>query len=245
VSRFQHLIERGKPGLIMVRSDGRRFANEADSYHDVIKALLAATPSGQNVQAWTICDHTFLRHYGLGRVRPRPFPIRPWLANKYLLRGATIAELANACGIDPDGLTATVDAYNGHAVDGNDPEFHRGETAYNRMQGDPAHAPNVCVAPIVQGPFYAVRIVPGSLGTFSGLRTDAYARVLDARLKPIEGLYAVGNDMSSIMAGRYPAGGITLGPAMTFGYVAAHHAGGVPLDNDRTSPNPTGERHAL
>ncbi len=245
VSRFPHLIERGKPGLIMVRSNGRRFVNEAESYHDVMKVLLEATPPSEPVQAWLICDHAFLRHYGLGRVRPRPFPIGPWLANKYLVRGATIAELANACGIDADGLTATVDAYNGHAVDGKDPEFHRGESAYNRMQGDPVHAPNPCVAPIVKAPFYAVRVVPGSLGTFSGIRTDAHARVLDAQLQPVEGLYAVGNDMSSIMAGRYPAGGITLGPAMTFGYIAAHHASGVPLDNDRTLSNPTGERHAL
>ena len=245
VSRFPHLVERGKPGLIMVRSNGRRFANEADSYHDVMKALLEATPAGETVECWVICDHAFLRHYGLGRVRPRPFPIGPWLRKKYLFKGATIAELAKACGIDADALVKTVQGYNGHAANGNDPQFHRGETAYNRMQGDPAHTPNPCVAPIAKGPFYAVRILPGSLGTFSGIRTDAYARVLDAKLQPIDGLYAVGNDMSSIMAGRYPAGGITLGPAMTFGYVAAHHAGGVPLDNDNISSNPIGERHAL
>jgi predicted oxidoreductase len=97
------------------------------------------------------------------------------------------------------------------------------------------HKPNPCLAPIVARPFYAVKIVAGSLGTFAGLRTDEYARVLDSNAQAIAGLYAVGNDMASIMAGRYPAGGITLGPAMTFGYVAAHHAGGIPLDNNRSA----------
>ena len=102
------------------------------------------------------------------------------------------------------------------------------------MQGDPERKPNPCVAPISQGPYYAVKIVAGSLGTFAGLRTDAFARVLNEANEPIAGLYAVGADMSSMMGGRYPAGGITLGPGMTFGYVAAHHASGVPLDNNRT-----------
>lgn len=232
--RFPHLVERAKPGALMVRGDGKRFCNEADSYHDVMQALFAATPAGELAEAWLLCDHGFLRRYGLGRVRPRPFPVRPWLNNSYLKRGATIAELAAACGIDAAGLAGTLEAYNAAAVEGRDPEFGRGETPYNRIQGAADNQPNPCVAPLGPGPFYAVRIVPGSLGTFAGLKTDAQARVLDARDAPIPGLYAVGNDMSSMMAGRYPAGGITLGPAMTFGYVAAHHAGGIPLANNRS-----------
>lgn len=232
--RFPHLVERAKPGALMVRRDGKRFCNEADSYHDVMQALFAATPAGEPAEAWLLCDHGFLRRYGLGRVRPRPFPLRPWLGNGYLKRGATIAELAAACGIDAAGLAGTLEAYNAAAVEGRDPEFGRGETPYNRIQGAADNQPNPCVAPLGPGPFYAVRIVPGSLGTFAGLKTDAQARVLDARDAPIPGLYAVGNDMSSMMAGRYPAGGITLGPAMTFGYVAAHHAGGIPLANNRS-----------
>lgn len=232
VGRFPHLIERAKPGLIMVRRDGRRFANEADSYHDVMRALLAATPPGEEVAAWMICDHPFQRHYGLGRTRPRPFPLRPWLDNGYLKRGRTIAELASACGIDAAGLERTLAAYNAAAAHGEDPAFGRGASAYNRVQGDPAQKPNPCVAPIVSGPFYAVKVVAGSLGTFAGLATDAHARVLDAAGAPVAGLYAVGNDMSSMMGGRYPAGGITLGPAMTFGFVAAHHASGTPLPSD-------------
>ncbi|MGM4875177.1 FAD-dependent oxidoreductase [Bradyrhizobium sp. 956_D2_N1_5] len=235
VGRFPHLIERAKPGLIMVRSDGQRFANEADSYHDVMKALFAATPRGEAAEAWAICDTKFLKHYGLGRVRPRPFPITPWLRNGYLKRGASIEALALACGISAAGLRATIEHYNRFAARGEDPAFGRGDTPYNRIQGDMARRPNPCVAPIEYGPFYAVKIVAGSLGTFTGLDTDEHARVLDAESKPIDGLYAVGNDMASIMAGRYPSGGITLGPAMTFGYIAAHHAGGIPLENNRSA----------
>ncbi len=233
ISRFPHLLERAKPGLIMVRRDGRRFTNEANSYHDVMQALFDATPPGEPHAAWMIVDHAFQRRYGLGRARPRPFPISPWLRNGYLLRGTTISELAAACGIDAAGLEATIAATNSEAVHGRDTLFHRGGSSYNRIQGEPTLSPNPCVAPIVKAPFYAVKIVPGSLGTFAGLKTDAHARVLDASDQPIAGLYAAGNDMSSMMGGRYPAGGITLGPAMTFAYIAAHHAAGIPLDNNR------------
>jgi succinate dehydrogenase/fumarate reductase flavoprotein subunit len=231
---FPHLVERAKPGLIMTDRSGRRFANEADSYHDVMQALLAATPKGAAPEAWMICDRRFLRRYGLGRVRPFPFRIGPWLANGYLQRGADIAALARACGIDEAGLAATVAAFNQHSALGQDPAFGRGDSPYNRIQGEVGVAPNPCVAPIVDGPFYAVKIVMGSLGTFAALRTDAHARVLSADGAPVAGLYAVGNDMSSMMGGRYPAGGITLGPGMTFGYVAAHDAAGVPLMNNRS-----------
>ena len=114
-----------------------------------------------------------------------------------------------------------------HARTGEDPAFNRGSTVYNRYQGDAHAQPNPCVAPIEQGPFYAVKVVPGSFGTFAGLRTDAHARVLDARDMPVRGLYAAGTDMASVMGGHYPAGGINLGPAMTFGYIAGRHAAGV------------------
>lgn len=233
---FPHLIERAKPGLIMVRRNGRRFGNEANSYHDLMQALFAATPSGEAPECFMVCDHAFLRRYGLGRVRPRPFPIRPWLANGYLLSGETPAALATACGIDAAALEATLSRYNADAATGMDPEFGRGDGPYNRIQGDAEQAPNPCVRPIGPGPFYAVKIEPGSLGTFAGLATDSDARVLDATSQPIPGLYAVGNDMASMMAGRYPSGGITLGPGMTFGYIAAHHAAGVPLSNNRSEP---------
>jgi succinate dehydrogenase/fumarate reductase flavoprotein subunit len=234
-AHFPHLLERAKPGLIAVLPDGCRFTNEADSYQDMTRALLAATPAGKLAEAWLIVDHRFIRRYGLGRVRPRPFPMQPWIANGYLKRGRTLAELAQVTGIDGTGLGQTLSAYNAFAQLGSDPEFRRGESAYNKIQGEPLHTPNPCVAPITDAPFYAVRIVPGSLGTFAGLKTDDRSRVLDSQDQPIGGLYAVGNDMSSMMGGHYPAGGITLGPGMTFGYVAAHHAANVPLDNNHTT----------
>ncbi len=221
---FPHLLERAKPGLIMVLPTGQRFTNEANAYHDVMRDLFRATPKGVPPLCWMICDARFIRRYGLGRVRPFPFPKVPWISNGYLKTGRTIRDLANACSIDGAGLEATIATYNPHARAGKDPAFHRGATPYNKLQGEAAHAPNPCVAPIETAPYYAVKIVPGSLGTFAGLRTDENARALDAHNIPIDGLYAVGNDMASMMGGNYPAGGITLGPAMTFGYIAAHHA---------------------
>jgi len=221
---FPHLIERAKPGLIAVTAAGQRFTNEANSYHDFMQALLASTPAGQAAQAWLLCDHRFIRRYGLGAVKPAPMPLRPWLKQGYLLRGSTVADLAQVCGIDVDALRATVARYNAQALSGQDEDFHKGETAYNRVQGDADHgSPNPCMAPLQQGPFYAVRVVPGSLGTFAGLKVNTQAQVLDAQGQAITGLYASGNDMNSMMGGNYPSGGITLGPAMTFGFLAAEH----------------------
>jgi succinate dehydrogenase/fumarate reductase flavoprotein subunit len=221
---FPHLAERAKPGLIAVTADGRRFVNEADSYYDYIEALLKAVPPGAEPVSWLICDHRFQRRYGLGFAKPAPLPVTPYIASGYLKRGKTLDELAHICGIDPGGLAETVARYNAAAVQGQDPQFHRGGTPYNRMGGDPAVTPNPSVAPIKHGPFYAVRVVPGSLGTFAGLKTTERANVLDAHGRPIPGLFAVGADMASIMGGTYPAGGINLGPAMTFGYLVGRQA---------------------
>lgn len=230
-THFPHLIERAKPGLIAVTAKGERFANEADSYHDFMQGLIRATPAGQVVQGWLLCDHAFIRHYGLGAVKPTPMPLGPLLANGYLQRGSTLSELAAACGINAQGLVATVQRYNRMALEGVDADFGKGQTPYNRIQGDAAKTEslglqNPCMAPLARGPFYAVHVVAGSLGTFAGLRVNAHAQVLNAQGDAIAGLYAGGNDMNSMMGGNYPSGGITLGPAMTFGYIAAHHAAG-------------------
>ena len=231
LAHFPHLIERAKPGLIAVTAQGERFTNEANSYHDFMQGLLAATPAGQAPQAWLVCDHAFIRYYGLGAVKPAPMPLSPWLKNGYLKRGQTLAELAQACGIDAQGLQATVQRYNALTQDGKDRDFGKGETPYNRIQGDAINATrrglrNPCMGPIESGPFYAVKVVMGSLGTFAGLRVNDHAQVIDTQGQAIPGLYAGGNDLSSMMGGHYPAGGITLGPAMTFGFIAAHHAAG-------------------
>ena len=223
---FPHLLERGKPGLIAVTKNGTRFVSEAGNYHSFMRALFATG----NTEAWLLCDHRFQRRFGLGFSKPFPLPLSPELRNGYLMRGASIGELALKCGINSAALTATVERYNTHAQTGADPEFHRGEIPYERMQGDAEHPDaNPCVAPIVQAPFYAVRIVPGSLGTFAGLRVNEHAQALDAQHTPIDGLYVAGNDMASVMGGHYPSGGITIGPAMTFGFIAAHHIAGVSL----------------
>ena len=224
---FPHLVERGKPGLIAVTRDGRRFVDEAGNYHSFMRALFER---GER-EAWLVCDQRFLRRFGLGHAKPFPLPIGTALRSGYLKRAMSIEALAAHCGIDADGLARTVSRYNGLAREGRDPEFGRGDIAYDRMQGDAEHSgPNPCVAPIERAPFYAVRIVPGSLGTFAGLQVDVHARVLDAQGAPIQGLYAAGNDMASVMGGHYPSGGITLGPALVFGYVLAHHAAGRPLE---------------
>jgi succinate dehydrogenase/fumarate reductase flavoprotein subunit len=228
VGHFPHIIDRAKPGLIGVLADGRRFVNEADGYYDYTAAMVAAVPPGQEVASWLVCDHRFQRRYGLGFAKPFPLPLTPYLRSGYLKRGATIEALAQACGIAPAGLAQTVKAFNEHAQRGEDPAFGRGSTPYNRKQGDALHpGPNPCVAPIVHGPFYAVKVQTGSFGTFAGLKTNRFAQVLSRDDQPIEGLYAVGADMASVMGGFYPSGGINLGPAMTFGYIAGRHAAGV------------------
>ena len=216
---FPHLVERAKPGFIAVLADGRRFTNEADSYHDFIAALLAATPAGEQPNAWLIADSRALHRYGLGHARPFPFSPTAWLRTGYLRAADTLAALAEQCAIDAGQLSATVARFNTFATQGEDPEFQRGASAYNRAQGDANHPHHPTLAPLTEAPFYAVRILPGSLGSFSGLKTDEQARVLDAQQQPVSGLYAIGNDMSSVMQGYYPSGGITLGPAMTFGYL--------------------------
>lgn len=229
VAHFPHLIERAKPGIIAVTPDGKRFVSEADSYHDFMKALLAATPQGRPARAWLIADHKAQRRWGLGWAKPFPLPLAPALRAGYLKRAQSLRALARLCGIDEAGFTDTITRFNAAAREGHDPEFNRGASAYNRVQGDGDHGPNPSLAPLDTGPFYAVEIVPGSLGSFAGIKTDVQARVLDQDAQPIEGLFAIGNDMASIMGGHYPAGGITLGPGMTFGYIAGRVLAGQPI----------------
>jgi succinate dehydrogenase/fumarate reductase flavoprotein subunit len=221
VGVFPHLIDRYKPGVIAVDAHGRRFVNEANSYHEVGKAMLAAAERTGQPFAWLICDHRALRRYGLGHVKPFPLPVQSYLKSGYLLRGETPADLARAIDVDPLALASTIESYNREASTGRDAAFGRGETAYNRYLGDPEHQPNPCVAPLASTPLYAIKMVMGDLGTFAGLKSNEHGNVLDRNGQAIPGLYVAGNDMSSIMGGSYPAGGITLGPAMTFGFIAA------------------------
>jgi succinate dehydrogenase/fumarate reductase flavoprotein subunit len=224
---FPHFIDRGKPGVIAVIRNGQRFVNEANSYHDFVQGMIRACPKGEAAEAFLIADHKTIRRYGLGHVKPAPLPLKPSLESGYLIKGDTIAELARNVGIDPAGFEATIQRWNADVAQGEDRAFGKGSTAYNRFHGDPEVQPNPCLAPISNGPFYAVRVVPGDIGTFAGLRTDEHSRVLDSAGAPIPGLYAAGNDMASVLGGNYSGGGITLGPGMTFGFIAGRHAAGV------------------
>ncbi|MFT3663423.1 FAD-dependent oxidoreductase [Piscinibacter sp.] len=224
---FPHTVtDRAKPGLIAVDAAGRRFVNEAVSYHEFVRAQLRRAESA--IPAWLICDRRFLWKYGLGRVRPFALTTRADLACGYLKRGDTLEALAREIGVPVERFVATVTAYNLDARNGRDTEFGRGENIYQRHLGDADHGPNPCVAPIEQGPFYAVSVAPADLGMSAGLLTDEHARVLRPDQSPIPGLYACGNDMHSVMNGAYPGPGITLGPALVFGVIAARHALGLP-----------------
>ncbi|CAH0258227.1 3-oxosteroid 1-dehydrogenase [Arthrobacter sp. Bi83] len=224
---FPHIMDRAKPGSIGVRADGKRFVNEANGYHDYVEALLAATPEGETVESWQIADSRFVRKFPLGMAKPLPVPLFPYLRSGYLIKGQTLEELARKCGVDPAGLRETVATFNTHARSGVDPDFGRGETAFNRYGGDAGNQPNPTLGPIEKGPFYAVRVVPGSFGTFAGLDTDGLGRALNNDGEPIDGLYVAGNDQANVMGGHYPAGGINLGPALTFGYIAGRDLAGV------------------
>ncbi|KAA9395402.1 FAD-dependent oxidoreductase [Kocuria coralli] len=238
---FPHIADRAKPGVIGVLSDGRRFVNEANGYWDYVNGMIRSVPDGRPVESWLIGSHHALRNYMLGFAKPRPVPVFPYTRIlRYLVKGRTLEELAGKCGIDPEGLWETVAAFDRNAAAGVDPDFGRGETPFNRYGGDPAVAPNPTLAPLGKGPFYAVKVLPGSFGTFAGIKVNARSRVVDRSGAVVDGLWACGNDQVNIMGGRYPAGGVNLGPAMTFGYVAGRDlAGASTYEDDGTAcPSP-------
>jgi succinate dehydrogenase/fumarate reductase flavoprotein subunit len=224
---FPHFFERGKPGYISVDCRGRRFVNEAKSYHSFGTALIEACRGDQHAQAWIVCDHRAIRRFGLGALGPAPMRVQPFLRSNYIKRSDSVRGLAEACGIDAVGLERTIAEFNGPATHGEDPEFQRGSDAYQRFSGAPGHKPNPCVGPLDRPPFYAVRVIPGDLGTFAGIHTNGNAQVIDGGGRPIPGLYAVGSDAASVLGGTYPGPGINIGPAMTFGYIAGRHLAGA------------------
>src|SRR5690606_6312724 len=209
---FPHfLMDRGKPGMIVVNQQGRRFLNETTSYHLFGIAMQEANHEVPCIPAYLVTDQAALQRYGLGMVRPGGKGLAPFLADGYLVRGDTLEALAARLGIDAANLKDSVAKNNEYARTGVDPDFHRGETDYQKGNGDPKWpGANPTLGPIEQGPFYAVRLYPGDIGAATGLVTDELARVLDKDGQPIAGLYACGNDMHSIMGGTYPGPGITL-----------------------------------
>lgn len=220
--------ERARPGAILVNRAGKRFVNEAANYNALGKALHAfdaGTHSYANLPYWLIIDQHYKDRYPVLTSPPGPAggPLPP-----YLIAADTLEELAAKAGIDPNGLTATVARFNDMVRKGHDDDFNRGDNTYDNffMWGDMAFDPphrTLCV--IEKGPYYAVKMEPGALGTCGGPRTNGDAQVLDWSGAPIPGLYAAGNAMASPLGGAYGGAGGTLGPGMTFGYIAGRHLG--------------------
>jgi succinate dehydrogenase/fumarate reductase flavoprotein subunit len=227
---FPHFVmDRGKPGMLTMDSQGQRYVNESTSYHLFGIAMQAHHATTPSVPSWLVCDAGALKRYGIGMVRPgndaKGKGLEPFLADGYLKQGHTLADLARQLNVPADKLQATVERFNAFADKGVDDDFQRGTTDYQRANGDATwQGPNPCLGALREGPFYAVALYPGDIGAATGLVTDGDARVLNAQGVAIDGLYAAGNDMHSIMGGIYPAPGITIGPGVTFGYLAAKHA---------------------
>ncbi len=221
---FPHFVlDRAKPGTLVVDQSGRRFLDESSDYHRFGQAMIAAHAKRPAIPAYLIADHRALMAYGLGMVRPGGWGLRRAERDGYVVSAPTLAALAAALKMDADALQASVARMKDFARIGIDAEFKRGSTVYARNLGDPAVAPNPTLGPIDTPPFHAIRLYPGDIGASTGLVTDADSRVL-AGDQPIAGLFAVGNDRHSVMGGGYPGPGITLGPAIAFAYAAARAA---------------------
>ena len=219
-------VERSLPGCVVVNGKGRRFGNEAAPYTEFVHAVQADhAKTGAAVPCWMVFDSRFRKNYPCGPLMPSAFVPESrlpadWLNSVYW-KADTLAALAAQIGVDAQGLAQTVEKMNEYASTGVDVEFGKGNNAFDRYYADPKIKPNPCLAPITEAPFYAVRLYPGEIGTKGGLLTDEVARVLRADGSVISGLYAVGNCSAAVMGRTYAGAGATLGPAMTFGYLAA------------------------
>ncbi|MBL4621143.1 MAG: FAD-binding protein [Immundisolibacteraceae bacterium] len=221
------VLERSTPGAIIVNGAGQRFVNEAAPYADVVNAMHQGHNASDisHVPSWIILDRNNRNSYFLGTTAPAmPLPGKLF-RNEDFFKAKSLSALAQKIGIPADALEATVSKFNGYAEDGVDADFHRGESAYDQLFGD-THFKNSGLAPLTKAPFYAIKIVPGDIGTRGGLVTNEFAQVIREDNSVIEGLWATGNSMASVMGHSYPGPGATIGPAMTFGYIAAQNAAG-------------------
>jgi 3-oxosteroid 1-dehydrogenase len=232
----------------MINDRAQRFMNEAAPYVEAVHRMYGGEYGrgdgpGENIPSWMIIDQRYRNRYVFAGVSPRqPFPGR-WLKAGVVVKAATIEGLAEKIGVDPAALAATITRFNGFARSGVDEDFHRGDSGYDKYYGDPTNKPNPSLGVIDRAPFYAVKIVPGDLGTKGGLRTDVHARVLRADGTPIAGLYAAGNTSSPVMGHTYAGPGATIGPALTFGYLAALHLASAPGSPDRPVAEETTSAH--
>jgi 3-oxosteroid 1-dehydrogenase len=221
--------ERALPGCIIVNQAGRRFMNEAAAYDIVGARMIAADrPGASTCPSFMIFDARYRRRYPVGPLLPG---VPLWLHQRgvrdVLSQAPTLAELAARIGVPAEALTSTVREFNAGAAIGKDPEYGRGDTAYDRFYGDPKVTPNPTLAPLAEAPYFAIPVHAGDIGTNGGLLTNEQAQVLDTARRPIPGLYATGNCTASVMGHAYPGAGGTLGPSMTFGFIAARHALGL------------------
>ena len=233
--RLQFMLnERMMPSQFVVNGDGKRFINEAAPYMDFAHAMIDGQNAGvTHIPCWLITDiRSFHRYVVAGHLPIPKIPFAPvptgqkvpraWLESGVVHEGSSFEELATKIGVPPAQLRQTAERFNELARSGHDDDFNRGESAYDNYYGDPT-LPNPNLHPLGNPPYYAFQIILGDLGTSGGLRTDEHARVLRAEDGVIEGLYAVGNTSAAVMGRSYAGAGATIGPAMTFGYVAAKH----------------------
>jgi 3-oxosteroid 1-dehydrogenase len=212
---------RSMPHSIIVNRTGARFVNEAQNYNDLMKPFFTFDPLAYerpNLPAWLILDQQYLTRYALLTFMPGA------KAPEWLPQADTLAELATKVGIDPQGLESTVARFNRFAIEGRDPDFHRGESLYDSFYGDPDHKPNANLGTLEKGPFYALQVHPGAIGTKGGARVTQDSQVIRADGEVIPGLYAAGNVMAGVTGPGYPGAGATIGAGMTFGFIAGTHA---------------------
>lgn len=217
--------ERGRPHSIIVDSAGNRFMNEAQSYNDTGHAQYARHKTTPAIPAWMIMDSQYTKANPMVMIGPR-YSLKKGLKAGFFVQGDTVEELCKRIGVDALGLQRTIERFNGFAKQGRDEDYHRGETAMDRMGGDPAIKPNSSLGSIEKGPFLAMRVYPGDLGTKGGLLTDEHGQVIHTQGHQIAGLFASGNTTASVMGRRYAGAGATLGPGMVFACLAVDRMSG-------------------
>jgi 3-oxosteroid 1-dehydrogenase len=215
------------PHAILVDQSGVRYMNEGGSYMAYCKGMFERNATVPAVPGWAIFDSQYVAKYGLANTMVSQWKTKDWLASGYMKTGDTVEALAAAISADPATLRATVDRFNGFVAKGRDEDFHRGERAYDNWLGDPYNQPSNTLGSIEQGPFFALPVVPGDVGTYGGVVTDADARVLREDGSAIPGLYATGISTASVMGRAYPGAGSSVGPSFLWGFVAAKHAAGA------------------
>ncbi|MGB3485828.1 MAG: FAD-dependent oxidoreductase [Mycobacterium sp.] len=222
---YPHLRAFGLPGLIAVNRHGNRFANESFSYHDFGVEMIRDNAGEDDTYGWIIADRKAMRTYGIGYAKPWPLPTWYYKRVGYLTEAATLGELAGKIGIPADRLEATVAEFNKGAARGEDPAFARGSNWFHHFKGDMNHKPNPNLATLDRGPFYAVKIQMGDLGSYAGLAVNRRSEVVTSDGAAIPGLYAVGTAAVSVFGGGYPGYGANIGPALVFGYQVGRDIG--------------------